>query len=195
MARCDPSPLPNLLIIKSGIEEYKQVFKVIKRFDKRPKQVLVSFTIMEVTLSNGLQHGVEYFIRQQKKKGANISLLADGMSSGFGNVVGNGLKAFSFRQELSTFITLLNSESKVDIISKPNLLVKDGSTSTINIGRVEPIRKGTSVGQNGQESTDIQYRDVGVILSVSVTVAENNVYNTPHKLDIKKAFLRCTCHL
>ena len=165
----------NVLVVKSSSDEYKKVREVIKKIDKRPKQVLVEFTIMEVTLNDALKYGVEYFVRQQKKKGGNLSLLAEGITTGSGTVTENGMKAFSFRQELNTFITILNTVSKVELISNPNVLVQDGQTSVIKIGREEPIRKGTSVSENGQRSESIEYRDVGVILNVKCDVEENNV--------------------
>ena len=128
-----------------------------------------------MTLNDALKYGVEYFVRQQKKKGGNLSLLAEGITTGSGTVTENGMKAFSFRQELNTFITILNTVSKVELISNPNVLVQDGQTSVIKIGREEPIRKGTSVSENGQRSESIEYRDVGVILNVKCDVEENNV--------------------
>lgn len=165
----------NLLVIKSSIEDYKKVTEVIHRFDKRPKQVLVEFTIMEVTLSDALKYGVEYFFKNNDERGGNMSLLADGLVSGSAPVIGKGLKAFAFRNDLNTFITVLKSVSNVDIVSKPHVLVQDGKTSVIKIGREEPIRRGTAVSENGQVSENIDYRDVGVILSVSIDVEENNV--------------------
>ena len=57
------------LIIKAGKEDYQKVRDVIKTFDKRPKQVLVEFTIMEVTLNDALQYGVEYFFNTNNNRG------------------------------------------------------------------------------------------------------------------------------
>lgn len=165
----------NVLIIKAVNDDYKKIREVIKKFDKRPKQVLVEFTIMEVTLNDALKYGVEYFIRKTSDRGGNISLLADGISSGSSRILSNGLKAFTFHRDFDSFLTILKSESKVDIISNPNVLVQDGQTSVIKIGREEPIRKGTSVSANGLRSENIEYRDVGVILNVRVNVEENNV--------------------
>lgn len=70
---------------------------------------------------------------------------------------------------------MLRSESKVEILSKPNVLVQDGKRSTIKIGREEPIKTGTTVSANGLASETIVYRDVGVILKVKVDVEENNI--------------------
>ena len=165
----------NVLIIKASIDDYQKVKDVIKTFDKRPKQVLVEFTIMEVTLNNALQYGVEYFFNTNNNRGGQVSLLTEGISSLTTGLAGKGLKAFTFHRDVNSFITILNSESKVEILSKPHVLVQDGQTSVIKIGRSEPIRKGTSVSENGLRSENIEYRDVGVILNVKVDVEENNV--------------------
>ena len=165
----------NVLIIKAGKDDYQKVRDVIKTFDKRPKQVLVEFTIMEVTLNDALQYGVEYFFRTNNNRGGTVSLLTEGISSLTTGLAGKGLKAFTFHRDVNSFITILNSESRVEILSKPHVLVQDGQTSVIKIGRSEPIRKGTSVSENGLRSENIEYRDVGVILNVKVDVEENNV--------------------
>ena len=165
----------NMIVIKSGVEDFKKVREVIKKVDKRPKQVLVEFTIMEVTLTNGLKYGVEYFIRKNLDRGGNVSLLPSGIVSGGGSVIGDGIKAFTFHRDFDSFVTLLRSESKVEILSKPNVLVQDGKQSIIKIGREEPIKTGTTVSANGLASETIVYRDVGVILKVKVHVEENNI--------------------
>jgi type II secretory pathway component GspD/PulD (secretin) len=174
----------NMIVIKSSMYDYKKVRDVIKKIDKRPKQVLVEFTIMEVALTNGLKYGVEYFIRKNLDRGGNVSLLPSGVISGGGNVIGDGIKAFTFHRDFDSFITLLRSESKVEILSKPNVLVQDGKRSTIKIGRVEPIKKGTTVSANGLASENIEYRDVGVILKVKVDIEENNIVKLELSLEI-----------
>ena len=167
----------NILIIRCFKNEYKNVRDVINQFDKKPKQVLVEFTILEVTLTDGLRYGVEYFFNKGKHRGGNISLLTDGIqqASGALPIVDGGLRAFMFQKDFDSFVTMLATESRVDIISKPNVLVQDGKSSTIKIGREEPIKRGQSVSSNGQTSEDIAYRDVGVILNVKVHIEENNV--------------------
>lgn len=165
----------NMLIIKAEKKEYEEIEPLIKKFDVQPKQVLVEMTLLDVTLVDSLKFGVEYFIRNNKTSFGNISLLADGITSGVSPIIGNGLKAISFSHQLDSFVTLLRSQTKVDIIAKPKLLVQDGKSSVIKIGRSEPIRKGTSVGSNNQVSENIEYRDTGIILNVKINVEENNV--------------------
>lgn len=165
----------NMLIIKAEKKDYEEIEPLIKKFDVQPKQVLVEMTLLDVTLVDSLKFGVEYFIRNNKTSFGNISLLADGITSGVSPIIGNGLKAISFSHQLDSFVTLLRSQTKVDIIAKPKLLVQDGKSSVIKIGRSEPIRKGTSVGSNNQVSENIEYRDTGIILNVKINVEENNV--------------------
>ncbi len=174
----------NMIVIKSSIEDYRKIKDVIKRIDKRPKQVLVEFTIMEVTLTNGLKYGVEAFINKNRWRGGNISLLPSGVDSGGGSIIGDGIKAFTFQRDFDAFITLLRSESKVEILSKPNVLVQDGKRSIIKVGRQEPIKKGTTVSANGLASENIEYRDVGLILKVKVDVEENNIVKLELSLEI-----------
>ncbi|MFQ5685474.1 MAG: type II secretion system protein GspD, partial [Candidatus Scalindua sp.] len=174
----------NMIIIKGSKDEYVKIRDVIRKIDKRPKQVFVEFTIMEVSLTNGLKYGVEYFVRENKLRGGNISLLPSGVNTGQGNIISDGIKAFAIHTNYREFITMLRSETKVDIISKPNVLVQDGQRSVINVGREEPIKKGTTVSANGLASENIEYRDVGIILNVKVEVEESDIVKLLLKQEI-----------
>lgn len=179
--KVDEVPLMNMLIIHSEQKEYEEISQLIKRFDTKPKQVLVEMTLLDVTLNNALKFGVEYFIRNNKTSYGNLSLLPEGISSGL-NPLASGLKAISLTHQLDSIINLIKTETEVEIISKPKILVQDGKSSLIKIGRSEPIRRGTSVGSNNQTSENIDYRDTGIILNVTTKVNENNIV----KLDISQ---------
>ncbi len=74
------------------------------------------------------------------------------------------------------FLNTLASESRATIISSPSLMVLDNHTAEIRVGDQVPVRtsEASSIAQSGDNNTiiasTIQYRDTGVILTVTPRV-------------------------
>ena len=174
----------NLVVIKAKEPDYKNIRLTLDRFDKRPKQIIVGMVILEVEINDSIRHGVEYFLKDVNK-GGNIlaSLLPDNFATGT-DLLQGGVKYFTTHNNTDVIIELLNIVSNVKIISKPKIIVEDKKHGTIKIGREEPIQKGTTVASTGVSTTQIDYRDVGLILDVGVHVEENNVVRLKLKQEL-----------
>ena len=53
----------NALLIMASAADYRAVEAAIRQLDVRPRQVLIEATIAEVTLSDNLQYGVQWFLK------------------------------------------------------------------------------------------------------------------------------------
>jgi general secretion pathway protein D len=121
-----------------------------------------------------------------------------GPASIFGPI-GQGLTAFSF--ETDRFFAILNalaSDNRVNIVSSPHVLTSENKKAVINVSTSVPIITGqqtSSVSQPGQTggttSTSIitggvnqtvEYRDAGVILTVTPRIGERGTV----ALDVKQ---------
>lgn len=170
-------PLNSISIQTKSATLYASVMAVIEKLDKRPRQVLVDMTILEVELNNSMSHGVEYFLRTKQAKDTkniSVSLLPANIKSGF-DPIASGVKLFSLTHDLDTIIDILQSVTKVKIISKPNIIVQDDKRSVIKIGRSEPIIRGTTLTATGLSQQSVDYKDVGLVLDVGVKIDENNM--------------------
>ncbi|MFQ5957239.1 MAG: secretin N-terminal domain-containing protein, partial [Candidatus Brocadiales bacterium] len=73
----------NSLVIRALPQDYQNIRRIIEVMDATPKQVLIEVLIAEVTLTDALAYGVEYFFRNRglTEEGFATSLLPSGVSS------------------------------------------------------------------------------------------------------------------
>lgn len=167
----------NSLMILSTQETYDQILKALERLDVMPMQVQVEASIMEVTLTDGLEYGLQWYFKNN--------------SNAFGS---NGIGAlasepggFSFSATLGAervmgAINALARDSKVRVLSSPSILVLDNQTASIRVGDQQPIFTGQLTDTNGATSTTVQYKDTGVSLQVTPHVNANGLV----KMDIQQ---------
>jgi type II secretion system protein D len=180
----------NSVIVKALPVDYQAIKAIIETLDATPQQVLIEAIIAEVTLSDAMAHGIEYFFRNKGRdsEGASISLTPSGINTGpsplIADGIGFGTRVFSFNRDLDVIISLVAAESELEVLSSPHLLVRDEQTASIQVGSSQPIL--TSQQQTTQVTgtlvNQVQYRDIGTILTVTPRIGENGMIT----LDIKQ---------
>ena len=121
------------------------------------------------------------------KARGSAGLTGTGLLSSVANVVGGialggtpALGGFSYtlRNSLGDVRAVLNAladKSLVKVISSPSLMVLDNHTASIAVGNQQPVRVGETVTTGGNITTNIQYKDTGVSLSVTPSVNAGNM--------------------
>ncbi len=167
----------NALVILAPPMEYEQVKSVLDSLDTLPKEVLVQVTIAEITLTNSLQYGIEWYLKHTGKY-TGILQTVGGLGLGAG-----GLN-YSIVSDTSKFQALLNafaSKDLINVISSPRLVVLDNHAATINVGtQVPTVTSESSSGDlqdNGTTSLlrNITYRNTGVILNMTPTINSGGI--------------------
>jgi general secretion pathway protein D len=191
----------NAIIITSSPANYKLVRDILSQLDTQPKQVLIEATIAEVTLTDQLQFGVEWFIRHS---GDNV----EGTISTLGGLAlgGTGLNYAitklpgDFQAKLNTFA----SKRLINIISTPHIVVLDGREATINVGTEVPIVTAETsasdiAGSSGSTKPSIlrsvQYRSTGVILRVKPVVNSEGVLTIDVGQELSEAQANSTSNI
>jgi type II secretion system protein D len=177
----------NSIIVKALPADYQNIKALVETLDATPQQVLIEAIIAEVTLSDAMAYGVEYFFRNKGSvdEGGKITLLPTGVTSGAAALT-SGTKLFSFNRDLDVIVGLVAGETEVEILSSPHLLVRDEQTASIQVGSSEPIRTGSTTGAGGVTTDQIQYRDIGTILTVTPRIGENEMVTLDIKQEISK---------
>ena len=178
----------NSIIVKALPSDYQNIKAIIQTIDATPQQVLIEAIVAEVTLTDSLDRGVEIFFRHGgasasgNPKGAVSSLLPTGITSGDTGALAGGIRAFTFNRDIDTIFNLIASEGQTEILSSPHILVRDEQTASIQVGSSEPVLTGTSstgaggpTGTAGTTLSNVQYRDIGKILTVTPRIGENNM--------------------
>ena len=142
-----------------------------------PTQVLIEASIVEVTLTDDLQYGLQWTFDDAQRNGKTGTSV---LSTLAGGVLGGPLAGFSYtlRNSAGSVRAVLNalaSKSLVKVISSPSLMVLDNHTAQIVVGNQQPIQSGQTITTGGVVSTNIQYKDTGVALAVTPSVTSGNM--------------------
>jgi len=157
----------NALIFYTSGEAYQQLLPLIKRLDILPKQVMLEVMIAEVKLTDAFKSGVDFVLTNQgdasKVGGFNLSSGSAGLSYVLTGAQG------------SLSVNLLQTNSNVNVLSRPTLLVRDGVTASITVGDDIPtVGEIVSDPVNGNR-TSVVYRKTGVDLQVKPTINARGV--------------------
>ena len=172
--------LNNSVLIWSTKAEYAKIEATLKRLDLPLTQVLIEATIVEVTLNDDLQYGLQWAFSDSR---ATTGYTGQGQISGRADGLLGGI-AQGFTYQLSNplgkvraVLNALAAKSLIKVISSPSLMVLDNHTATINVGDQQPIQTSlTSFVDNVNATTStIQYKDTGVNLVVTPSVNAGNI--------------------
>ncbi len=173
----------NSLMILSTASMYQQIQEALKRIDIMPMQVQVEASIMEVTLTDGLEYGLQWYFKNQSASLGSSGL--GGLSVDASNPGGFSFSLTGGAGGVMGVINALARESRVKVISSPSILVLDNQTAEIKVGDQQPIFTGqlsTSSGTGVATTTTVQYKDTGVSLQVTPHVNSNGLV----KMDIQQ---------
>ena len=167
----------NAVLVYGTRGEYEKIEITLKRLDVPPTQVLIEANIIEVTLSDELQYGLQWVFTDPQRNGFTGTGVLGTIA---GAAIGSTPAGFSYtlRNSLGDVRAVLNAladKSLVKVISSPSLMVLDNHTASIAVGNQQPVQVGTTVTSGGNTTTNIQYKDTGVSLSVTPSVNAGNM--------------------
>jgi general secretion pathway protein D len=165
-------PPRNALLFTGITEEWARLLPIIQKMDQPAKQILIEATIAEVTLSDQDEHGIEWVMANAHLGGLDGQL---GTSGSLG-VGASGLTyTLSSAAQVRAILNVFTSNSRATILSTPRLLVRSGSSASINVGSEIPTltsQTSSNLQQGGNSAVlqQIQYRRTGVSLNIKPTV-------------------------
>ncbi len=162
----------NSLMIYSTGMQFRKIEAALEKLDVAATQILIEASILEVTLTDKLRYGLEWAFRSGGLGGSDYSGFGGLSSSGTpsGTYPGFNYTVANSSGGISGVLNMLSSESLVNVISSPSVMVLDNSTATIQVGDQVPILTGTAFTDGGNSIQSIEYRDTGVQLTVTPSV-------------------------
>ncbi|HEY4078744.1 MAG TPA: type II secretion system secretin GspD [Rhizomicrobium sp.] len=163
----------NALVIYSTPQQYRIVEDALHKLDVRPLQVMIEATIGEVTLTDELHYGLQWYFRQ----GKHSAELGEGKT----NALVQNFPGFSYMfSEADTNVVLnaLTSLTTVNVLSSPELFVLNNHTASLQVGDQVPITTQSAVSietANAPLVNSVEYRDTGVILKVTPRVNDSGL--------------------
>ena len=189
----------NRLVIRCTPRTYASIKALLDKLDVVPAQVLLQVLMVEVTLTESTQFGLEFSGTATSGSTSSVfgtnypntntgTYLSPFMTDKSGNSV---LRTGADRQGGATFaITDPNDPQRrfgyiraqagnglVKVISSPQLLVSSHTEASINVGQSVPYVSNslTNASSSGNVSNSYTYKDVGVILKVTPYVTSTDL--------------------
>ncbi len=167
----------NKLIFYMKPSGYKQIYEVLKQIDTKPRQILLEVTIAEVTLTDKLQYGVEWYLQNNSDKWGWTLGTLDGLGVGSGGITGTIVKYGSFQAVLNAFA----QDNILHILSTPKLVVLNNKSASFNVGTQVPVITSqstapdlTTPGNQPSILQNVSYTTTGVITNIQPTITADN---------------------
>ncbi len=177
----------NALVITAQPQQYRMLKKIIKQLDVMPLQVLIDAMIVSVSLTDSLEHGIQW----RFKNGFGNDLDGIGQSSGsdlidiFDDVKSLASQGFTYglvdsQVGVRVALRAFAKDDKINVLSTPSVMVLNNHEANIIVGDEIPVRTGeftnTSGGtQNSLTNSSISMVETGVSLNVKPRVNANGV--------------------
>jgi general secretion pathway protein D len=176
----------NALLIIASQADYEKIEQALKQLDVVPRQVLVEVMIAEVTLTDELEYGINWFInaRAGTSNGqANVTAGTLNVPTSSTASSGSGFPAnpqtapgaYSGLQLINTLggdirgiLRAKGNDGKVQVLASPSIMVQDNQKATIKVGTKISVSTGSqTTGTTTGVISTISYLDTGVLLTVT----------------------------
>ena len=172
MAFFVPNPDTNSLLVTTDRDYEDRVRNIIDELDKPVPQVLIKVLVADVSHSNTDDLGFEFGskdLRLSTDIFGNAITFGPQLGTNFGlqNSSGlGGLKVGLVEGQVNATLQALAHQSKLDILSRPYILVQDNQEAYMQIGQNVPYITNSQVTNTGQTINSVGYTSVGIILDV-----------------------------
>ncbi|MGH7313295.1 MAG: type II secretion system protein GspD, partial [Candidatus Rokuibacteriota bacterium] len=194
----------NSVIVTTFPRNWEEIETTIKQLDRQPRQVLIEVLVAEITLTDDLRLGIDWALKVGSLRLAQSSISPPTISAPSRELPipglplalpGGGLTAFAL--DTDKFFAMLNtlaSENKVNVISSPHVMTSENKKAVINVSDSIPIvtSQQVPIGAGAVSATTpttavvgtqtVEYRDAGVILTVTPRIGERGTV----ALDVKQ---------
>lgn len=183
-----PDKATNSLVIMASPTDYANLLQVVKKLDRRSKQVFVQVLIAEISPEKSRALGVQAgaFAAGALGKYLQGGGIYDPFGT-FGQILGTST---SSTNPLSTLIAdklenstkpvtgvallqALETDGVLNILSTPNILTTDNKEAEINVGENVPF-KGSSTQSTFGTTESVERKDIGINLKIKPQVSEGD---------------------
>ncbi|MEW6446140.1 MAG: type II secretion system secretin GspD [Pseudomonadota bacterium] len=161
----------NALLIYAPRREYRRIESALRQLDVAPVQVLIEASIVEVSLTDKFQFGLQWYFTNGFKGDLYGKRGEGGFNNGTSSDLASVLPGFNYTVSDSTgsiraVLNALSGETSLKVVSSPSMLVLDNQPAEIRVGNQQPILSATTTTTGGNVTQSITYKDTGVMLKV-----------------------------
>ncbi|MFZ5516131.1 MAG: type II secretion system protein GspD [Candidatus Zhuqueibacterota bacterium] len=144
----------NTLIVRDSPEVIRDIEALLEKLDQPTPQVYIQAAIVEISLNNNLETGVEWFWKDPKSGNVTGTVKTDfGLQSGSGEdqnanensiseglSLGNGLGVGLMNAHVDVVLHALKTNYEMNLLSRPRLITLDNEEATIEVGDQIPYK-------------------------------------------------------
>ncbi len=158
----------NSLMVLTPSKNFDRVKSVIADLDKPVRQVIIKVLIAEVTHDKTSDVGTDSSVLTN---GALKNVLTNfGVASQTTGAIAKVLTG-----DVTIALRALETEGKLEVLSRPSIVASDNQTSNITVGQEVPFIVSSRTTDTGQTVNTIQYQDIGIILNVTAHINEDGL--------------------
>ncbi|MDP6891920.1 MAG: secretin N-terminal domain-containing protein [Verrucomicrobiota bacterium] len=181
-------PTNNALLVSASPRYFEQVSEMIDQLDQPQRQVLIQVLLAEVTLDGNSDQGIDWAVSRDfipdasfpGDEGGNDFSAGSNFGSDSGSALG-GLTATITNGDIDFILRAMQSDGKLEILSRPQILAADNQAASIDIGQRVPFVTGSSYNERGNLVNAFSYEQVGVQLNVTPRISPDGLV----KLDVE----------
>ncbi len=185
-------PDNNSLLIWATSQNYERIISTLEKMDVPPRQVLIEATIAEVSLTGSLKYGVQWFFNNRVGNGytgnGSLGLPTDLTLTDVLSDIPAGQFSYAITDGAGVVKALLNalaSDSKVKVLSSPQVMVLDNQQASIRVGTQTPVPAPQTIyGGSTITTGGADYKDTGVLLEVLPRVNSGGMVNMEIKQEV-----------
>jgi len=176
----------NSLLITASPEEFYQIKKVIDRIDFSVPSLLLDTVVVEVSLNDELANGVEWFLRARLGSQAlDFSTFTNPITAGSQTAT---LGALALHSDAVATINLLSTKTKLQVLSRPRVVVRNKQKAIIKSVQEIRILKTTgnspvTSGGTSQLLNEYETKEVGITLDVTPTIGDDGTISMQFKIE------------
>ena len=174
----------NSLLVGVSPRYYNQTMQMLEELDQPEPQVMLRVLIAEVQLQDNLSLGMEFAGQDldfsehavlHPNTGLPIGPDYDYVlgttlgAAGLGG--GQGLSFTMTGEDFSFLLRTFQSNSRLEILSRPVLMVENGREGKISIADQIPVVSNTTINNQGNPQSTVTQEEVGIILTVKPQIS------------------------
>jgi len=191
----------NTIVVFGSPDAVNRVFNMIDQLDRRPLQIYLSTVIGELTVSQGMEFGIDILQKFQhvgsfggatglvtpstNLAGSTAVPEPSSLISSSGFPLPTGLTLYgAIGNTLSAYVRALETTNRFKVISRPSVYTTNNTLAVIASGSEVPVPSNTTSGFTGSSSTlattsSITYQDVLLQLDIIPLI------NADHQVTLK----------
>ena len=170
-----PDPQNNALLIFGTSQETDTVEAMLRKIDILPMQVRIDATIAEVTLTDELKYGTQFFFKSGGLAGF-LNNTASNLTDPVATITKSAFNGFAVAVKAGgaiAAIDALQAVTTVNVLSSPQLMVVDNQPARLQVGSLVPYLNATAqstLSSNAPIVNQVSYQPTGVIMDVTPRV-------------------------